>query len=134
MNFKEKISIILKLNKLGIATIEDLSEKAGFHRDTIRKAIERGSELNPGNTRIFQDKYEINRDWWDTGKGDVFSNKVASEPTESPDKEKEILFSELLRDLESLRRLAEKYADTHAQNAETILNLSRHIGKPNKGK
>lgn len=130
MNFKEKISIVLKLNKLGIATIEDLSEKAGFHPDTIRKAIERGSKLNKKNTRIFQDKYEINRDWWETGKGEPI-NKKSTPEVSVLDEEKQMLVSELKRDLQTLRKLADAHAEIQAKNAETILNLSRHVGKSN---
>jgi hypothetical protein len=69
MDFSEKISKILKTNKLQIVTKEDLSEYCGFHRDTIRKAIERGSELKDSYLRIFQDKLSINPEWWETGKG-----------------------------------------------------------------
>ena len=78
MTFEEKIYTILKLNKLEINTVEDLSEKAGFSRDTIRKAIARGSELNPGNTRTFVDRLGINWDWWDHQKGEVFNEKHTS--------------------------------------------------------
>lgn len=72
MDFSEKISNILRTNKLGLATNEALSEFCGFHKDTIRKAIERGTSLNKSYTRILTDKIGINPDWWDTGKGDVY--------------------------------------------------------------
>lgn len=93
MTFAEKISIILNTNKLGIATKEDLAAFAGFSRDTIRKAVDRSGELNPGNTRIFLDKLGINRGWWETGKGPVFNEKhtsVQDEPavTGKPDMER----------------------------------------------
>lgn len=67
--------MILKTNRLHLVTKEELSEYCGFHRDTIRKAIERGSELKDKNLRIFQDKLEINPEWWDTGKGDIYVSK-----------------------------------------------------------
>jgi hypothetical protein len=75
MDFSEKISIILRTNKLQLVTKEDLSEYCGFHRDTIRKAIDRGTGLKDKYLRIFQDKLGISPDWWDTGKGDIYVSK-----------------------------------------------------------
>lgn len=46
-------------------------------------------------------------------------------------KEKEMLFNELQSDLRTLRKLAEEHAEIQAKNAETILNLSRHVSKSN---
>lgn len=80
MDFEGKISTILKTNKLQLVTREDLSEFCGFNKDTIRKAIERGSELGERYTRILQDKLSINTDWWDTGKGDIYLQNHAQMP------------------------------------------------------
>lgn len=87
MDFNEKISIILKTNTLQLVTKEDLAEYCGFHRDTIRKAIDRKTELKDRYLRIFQDKLGINPDWWDTGKGDIYLSKHTQETKAGDSKE-----------------------------------------------
>lgn len=88
MDFSEKISTILKTNKLQLVTKEELSEFCGFNRDTIRKAIERGTELGERYTRIFMDKLHINPVWWDTGKGDIYLGNPTQEQKIIDNKEK----------------------------------------------
>lgn len=105
MDFEEKIYNVLKYNKLGIATKEDLAEFCGFHRDTIRKAIERKSELKDKYLRIFQDKLSINPEWWDRGKGDVFLKNGTD--MQKPTSNKEILNGDVYRKV--LEALDEKY-------------------------
>lgn len=83
MTFEEKISIVLRANKLGINTSEELSEKCGFDTSTIRKVIEREQKeieagsgktpsLNLRSLRTLWDKIGINPEWWETGEGPVF--------------------------------------------------------------
>lgn len=88
MDFSEKISTILKTNTLQLVTKEDLAEYCGFHRDTIRKAIDRKSELKDKYLRIFQDKLRINPQWWDTGKGDIYVSKPTQDLKPNGNKEK----------------------------------------------
>jgi len=121
MDFSEKILKILETNKLGIATAEALSEFCGFNRDTIRKAIDRGSQLNRANTRILLDKMRINPEWWESGKGEIYLQKgtyVELPTKKDPGDEHRILTqtidrmgqtNEFLLDL--LKRYKERFGD-----------------------
>jgi hypothetical protein len=107
MEFSEKISTILKTNTLGIKTKEDLAEFCGFNRDTIRKAIDRGSELSPRNSRTLQDKLRVNPEWWETGKGDIFLTSVPEPAINEKEKDPYELIRILTRNIDRMGEMNE---------------------------
>lgn len=71
MTFKEKIDIILKIKKL---KIYKLAEKTGLG-GTLHKAYQFNRPMREKTTDILISKMHINREWWESGKGDVFTNE-----------------------------------------------------------
>jgi hypothetical protein len=107
MEFPEKISIILKTNKLGLKTREDLAEFCGFNRDTIRKAIDRGSELSERNSRTLQDKLRVNPEWWETGSGEIYLTSVPEPAITQKEKDPYELIQILTRNIDRMGELNE---------------------------
>lgn len=128
MDFSEKISIILKTNKLQLVTKEDLSEYCGFHRDTIRKAIDRKTGLKEKYLRIFQDKLGINPDWWDAGKGDIYVSK----PTQEVKNDQPALSREE-RLIATLERAVDSLSEQNMELIQIVKNLTGKVPVSNSG-
>ena len=75
MNFSEKIDIILKVNTLGLNTIEDIEAFCDIGAKTLRKAY---NENRAPTNRILVKMVKglgLNEKWWDTAEGEVFNEK-----------------------------------------------------------
>lgn len=137
MDFSEKISTILKTNTLQLVTKEDLAEYCGFHRDTIRKAIDRKSELKDKYLRIFQDKLRINPQWWDTGKGDIYLRNVTDDDKPDDNQEKMYNHSDVYRTIveghtEYLLVPREVLKETQLVSTEQIKRTWEELAEKNK--
>lgn len=79
MTFSEKIDLILKHNKMGIATVFGLEKYLGLSKGSIYKVYSgRTGTEQPGAkvTRAIRQGLKINDYWWDTGKGEIFQRQA----------------------------------------------------------
>lgn len=80
MNLGEKVAKLLIHNEKKIRSIGELERALGTGVHTIRKAIE--AEIKEGKkpTTALQGKIVeglgVKREWWETGKGDMFESKL----------------------------------------------------------
>lgn len=80
MTFKEKIHTILKTNKLGLTSVEDIAGKTGIKVGTIYKAMGPQDGMGLKLTRKLLDGIGIETQWWESGKGDIYITSVPDEP------------------------------------------------------
>lgn len=80
MTFKEKIHTILKTNKLGLTSVEDIAGKTGIKVGTIYKAMGPQNGMGLKLTRKLLDGIGIHTEWWESGKGDIYITSVPDEP------------------------------------------------------
>lgn len=109
MTFSEKIDKVLTLNRINLRTIQDLEQIAELGSGTIRKNYNDNREMSQRSTWKLIEKIGINREWWDTGEGEVFKEKGTSELNKEEkakfaerqlfDKERE-LYERLIKQLE----------------------------------
>lgn len=90
MTFKEKIHTILKTNKLGIDSVEDIATKTLIKTSTIYKAMGPQNGLGLKNTKTLLDRIGIDPTWWETGKGDIYITQVPEPALKKKDPEEEI--------------------------------------------
>jgi transcriptional regulator with XRE-family HTH domain len=147
MTFSEKIDKILKANTLNLNTIEALEQYCGIGSKTLRKNVNEDSEPTQRILVKLFDGLGINREWWGSGKGEIFIENPTPAIKSSDNKETRYMdFNEghpdyymvpktmvqgeyrleLLSEIESKKSLLQKTLDT--QDA-LIIELRREIAE-----
>lgn len=72
MDFSEKIDKILDSNSLGITSPTGLEEFVGAGRGAISTPYREKSAPGPKTQNKIVEKLRINKEWWKTGRGEVF--------------------------------------------------------------
>lgn len=75
MDFAQKIDKVLKTNKKEIRSIGALESFLQLGLHTLRSAIKEGREPSRKVQVKIVEGMGISWDWWDTGKGEIFSEK-----------------------------------------------------------
>lgn len=124
-------ALVIKYGGVNTEIALKLSEKADKPISPQRIGQYRKGKKDPGAEFlvIWQEAYGDNI--LDLVKGGETIVSRETKGGQQLQKEKEMLFNELQSDLRTLRKLAEEHAEIQAKNAETILNLSRHVSKSN---
>lgn len=104
MEFREKIDKILEVKQL---KLWKLAEESGLN-STLEKAYKENRELSDKKLTEFLEKMGISRQWWRTGKGEIFSEKPTSVPKEDLPDNGGINLHRWVEDLRALVRSQEK--------------------------
>jgi hypothetical protein len=88
MGFKQKLDIVLKLNRLGINSPSGLENKIPTGKGAILKPYNNDEFPGPSTQKKIVEYFGISQKWWDTGEGDVFATdktakEIFTEETES---------------------------------------------------
>lgn len=75
MSISEKYRKVLEAKKLTIFKAEQL---LGFGRNTLTMAIDGNRLLSPRFQQDFIEKFHVEPTWWETGKGEIFTEKLTS--------------------------------------------------------
>jgi transcriptional regulator with XRE-family HTH domain len=75
MTFREKLDRILKHNQLDLHVIEDLEDYCDIGSKTLRKNYNDNTEPSRRILVKLLNGLSINTDWWDEGKGEIFTEK-----------------------------------------------------------
>lgn len=133
MTFIEKIDKILTIKGIALWRLAELSQL----NSTLEKAYAQNRNMRATTTAKFLQNLRINREWWETGKGEVFLEDVP----EKPQKLRDIDIIESENYIGMHRRVydtLEKNMDTHRilmmRMSETIKNLTGNQGGSPGGK
>ena len=77
MNTIEKIANVLKVKEITLTKAERLM---GVSQGVLVKAVQRGGSLHEATQEKFIRTFEVNRDWWETGKGEMLNEKGTEVP------------------------------------------------------
>lgn len=75
MTISEKYLKVLEIKELTEYRAEVI---LGFGRNTLTNAIKNNRILTPRFHRDFMEKFHVNPEWWDSGKGEIFHEKLTS--------------------------------------------------------
>lgn len=79
MRFSEKIDILLRYNKLGLNTIEEIESHCEIGAKTLRKNYNENTEPTRRILVKLLTGLGVNPEWWDSGKGEIFgTNSTAA--------------------------------------------------------
>jgi hypothetical protein len=77
LNTIEKIANVLKVKEITLTKAERLM---GVSQGVLVKAVQRGGSLHEATQEKFIRTFEVNRDWWETGKGEMLNEKGTEVP------------------------------------------------------
>jgi hypothetical protein len=97
-SFKEKIDKIQEITGLAPTVME---KKCALGQGTITKNYTLNKEMSSNSTKIFLEEMGINREWWESGKGDVLVKKptqveLSSSKTPQSEMEKMKVYQSLI--------------------------------------
>src|SRR5688572_467974 len=96
MSFKEKIDKLLKVNTLKINSVYGLERFIGASVGSVRKYYEQNAEPGLRTIKKIQEALSVNQEWWSTGKGEIFIEKLTS-VQEKAKKEDDVLDHPLVK-------------------------------------
>lgn len=85
MTFKEKIDKILRVNKLNINSPSGLEQAVKASVGAINKYYAKDEEPGEGTIKKILDLPGLNKEWWETGEGEVFITPV-KKPSDNKEK------------------------------------------------
>lgn len=96
MNFREKIDKVLEIKGIKLYKLCEVSKLGS----TLQKAYEDNREMKTPSTEKFLENLRINRKWWESGEGQIFSEDEKTTSVDSDTKtEDEIKILEFYQNL-----------------------------------
>ena len=105
MTFREKIDKLLTANRLKINSVYGLEQFIGASPGSISKYYKVGGEPGKGTIKKILDGLPINRAWWETGKGEVFIEKLTTVPEPAIKQEDPELIRILIKNIDSVNEV-----------------------------
>lgn len=144
MTFCEKIRNILKDNEFKINSASKLEDFVDLGRSSISAHYSKKGpcpDTEPGMAvqNAIKEKLRINKEWWDTGKGDIYQGKSSSnEPVKIMPLDLwtrlERNFNNFEKNSELFERVLEKEGKEKAALLEIIKNMTSSGVEPHKVK